>query len=195
MSTALLFPDRVSSVGTMDMGCIDYMKGNRAQLLTHNGHTTKEIVQGLLNLELEKPAFTSIMEVQEGLLRYMPWLKENKPLLNFLLSNYGSIDSRYVLKINLRAICSALDTDIFTFPFSLIEERPIMHDVEYVLPFKKTSFFLKPANSKWITYDDFKVIKSFFPLATIHTIQKTGHWMHIENPSDVAYAINQINDN
>jgi pimeloyl-ACP methyl ester carboxylesterase len=45
------------------------------------------------------------------------------------------------------------------------------------------TLFLRGDRSEYITPDDLAVIKRHFPLATVETIEKSGHWLHAENPT------------
>lgn len=44
------------------------------------------------------------------------------------------------------------------------------------------TLFLRGDKSEYINAEDFPAIKRHFPLATIETIDKSGHWLHAENP-------------
>ena len=45
------------------------------------------------------------------------------------------------------------------------------------------TLFLRGDRSEYITPNDLSVIKRHFPLATVETIDKAGHWLHAENPT------------
>lgn len=49
--------------------------------------------------------------------------------------------------------------------------------------YKGPTLFLRGERSEYITPDDISVIKRHFPLATVATIDKAGHWLHAENPT------------
>lgn len=68
---------------------------------------------------------------------------------------------------------------------SLTENNP---EVGQALPsfttFDGDVLFLRGANSKYITDEDFSLIHAHFEKATIETIANAGHWLHAENPVD-----------
>jgi pimeloyl-ACP methyl ester carboxylesterase len=50
--------------------------------------------------------------------------------------------------------------------------------------FEKEVLFLRGENSGYISSDDEALIEAHFPKAQIKSIQKAGHWLHAENPTD-----------
>ena len=67
---------------------------------------------------------------------------------------------------------------------SLTENNP---EVGEALPpfmiFDKETLFLKGEMSNYITVDEEPIIEAHFPKATIVKINKSGHWLHAENPA------------
>ena len=49
--------------------------------------------------------------------------------------------------------------------------------------YKGPTLFLRGDRSEYIIQDDLTDIKRHFPMATIETIEKAGHWLHAENPN------------
>lgn len=48
--------------------------------------------------------------------------------------------------------------------------------------FHGPTLFLKGDRSEYVSVDDYAEIKRHFPLASVGTIEKEGHWLHAENP-------------
>ncbi|MEE9363038.1 MAG: alpha/beta fold hydrolase [Cellulophaga sp.] len=72
----------------------------------------------------------------------------------------------------------------FRFNIAVLSHK--MEEIGISLPplstYKKPTLFLKGGNSNYINQKDTEQIKQHFPLATIQTIEKAGHWLHAENP-------------
>lgn len=49
--------------------------------------------------------------------------------------------------------------------------------------FDKPTLFLKGEESDYILEEDLELINSHFPLAHLEIIERAGHWLHSENPS------------
>lgn len=76
----------------------------------------------------------------------------------------------------------------FTIPIELIKNcLPEIGDFPYEskdgVVFEKPTTVIKAINSPFLSYDDFPLIKEFFPNSELHTSQ-TGHFMYMEKPDD-----------
>jgi pimeloyl-ACP methyl ester carboxylesterase len=49
-------------------------------------------------------------------------------------------------------------------------------------PFENPTLFIKGGQSNYILPEEFEDYKTYFPNATLETIEKAGHWVHAEQP-------------
>jgi pimeloyl-ACP methyl ester carboxylesterase len=49
--------------------------------------------------------------------------------------------------------------------------------------FTQPTLFIREVIPNHILDTDFSIIEHHFPMATIETIPKVGHWLHAENPT------------
>lgn len=88
----------------------------------------------------------------------------------FLLKNlFWAEKDRLDFRFNLNVLESKLE--------AVGEELP----QEFI--FDKPSLFMRGDLSDYILEDDLELIHSHFPLAQLETIERAGHWLHSENPS------------
>ena len=50
--------------------------------------------------------------------------------------------------------------------------------------YSKETLFLKGDKSEYILTGDEKLIRQYFPKATIMEVSNSGHWLHAENPKE-----------
>ena len=122
------------------------------------------IINALNDLNLEQ--YTSRTEVDEALAKNIT----NFGIRQFLLKNlYWETKDKMGFRFNLEVLSQKMEeigennigpTDIFHGP----------------------TLFLRGDRSEYIVPEDFPEIKRHFPRAKIETIEKTGHWLHAENP-------------
>ena len=72
----------------------------------------------------------------------------------------------------------------FRFNFEVLKDRmeEIGENISGSAVYDGPALFLRGDRSEYIQPNDFAEIKRHFPKATIETIDKTGHWLHAENP-------------
>lgn len=72
----------------------------------------------------------------------------------------------------------------FRFNLEVLSEKmeEIGKAIGLDLHFNGPTLFLKGGRSRYITESDYPEIKRHFPLATVETIENSGHWLHAENP-------------
>ncbi|TKD66690.1 alpha/beta fold hydrolase [Flavobacterium sp. ASW18X] len=84
----------------------------------------------------------------------------------------------------------------FRFNFKVLQDRmeEIGENINSTDSFDGASLFLRGSKSEYILPNDYAVIKTHFPKATIKTVDNAGHWLHAENPKDFFnYAIEFLN--
>lgn len=92
--------------------------------------------------------------------------------------------------INFLLLNLVKSKDTFTFKNLNIEEItaawPILKKTwkRNFLPWDGLTLFLKGENSDYINKSDEVEITKYFPNSEIEIIEKSGHWPHIENPTD-----------
>lgn len=97
----------------------------------------------------------------------------DKSLRLFLLQNLVQEGDAYQWRVNLDSIRKSLvDIDGFPAPISVKSHRV-------------KSLFLGGGESAFIRPHHHPIIKKYFPLAQIHSIDGAGHWLHIDKPDTV----------
>ena len=97
---------------------------------------------------------------------------KDENLSMFLMKNLSrNSDGGYEWKMNLEGIYRNYDN--------------ILKAVESTNRFNKPCIFIKGEKSDYIKEEDETLIKSFFPSASITTIENAGHWVHAEKPNEL----------
>lgn len=124
----------------------------------------QDIINGLkaINLDFIK----SRTEADKQLSRYLP----NLSIRQFLLKNLywkekGVLDFRF----NLGVLSEKMEE--------------VGENIGSTDSYNGPTLFLRGDKSEYINAEDFPAIKRHFPLATIETVDKAGHWLHAENPA------------
>jgi len=132
------------------------------------------LVSVMKNLPLEK--FSTFRELSQHI---KDITAEEK---NIILKNLRKENNKFVWKINVNAIMknmpeimSGLDPDDFI-------------NTKIGIP----AMFLKASDSNYINKSDIKLIHFIFSNSQIITIQNAGHWLHFEQPEDVARQISNF---
>lgn len=84
----------------------------------------------------------------------------------------------------------------FRFNFEVLQNRmeEIGENINSMDSFNGATLFLRGSKSEYILPNDYAVIKTHFPNATIETVANAGHWLHAENPKDFFnYVIEFLN--
>ncbi|MCG2460598.1 alpha/beta fold hydrolase [Flavobacteriaceae bacterium F89] len=122
------------------------------------------IINALNDLTLEK--YTSRTEVDEALAKNLT----DVGIRQFLLKNlYWETKNKLGFRFNLQVLSQKMEE---------IGENIGATDV-----FPGPTLFLRGDRSEYIVPEDYPNIRRHFPLAKIETIDKAGHWLHAENPS------------
>jgi len=83
-------------------------------------------------------------------------------------------DGRFRWKVNLKGIYQNYDQ-----LGGVVMERP----------FEKPTIFFRGENSDFITEEDSKLIRQWYPKAEIETIEGAGHWIHIDAPEKLTQKV------
>lgn len=130
----------------------------------------QEIINSLKSIDFK--VVKSRKQAEEILSRTI----KEEGVLQFLLKNlYWKVPGELSYRFNL----SAIEKNI----------KNIYAEVVFKKNVEIPTLFIKGANSNYITKEDFESIKSNFLNVQIDTIEKAGHWVHAENPSDFNQSV------
>lgn len=132
--------------------------------------------------------------------------KEYAPHHHIILKALNSVDfsihnsrklvdeqlSKHISEINIRNFLTKSlywkEKGKLAFRFNVKSLTENNNEVGKALPksskFEGQVLFLKGENSKYITENDYNLIKNHFPNSEIKIISNSGHWLHAENPND-----------
>lgn len=114
-------------------------------------------------------------EVEEVLGQYIP----QKSVVSFLTKNlYWTKDKKLDWKFNLHAL---------TKNYNQFVGNAIKFGV-----FEGETLFIAGEKSNYILPQDYFLMKQQFPNYKLVTISNAGHWVHAENPTDLANAIKEF---
>lgn len=106
--------------------------------------------------------------------------KEADQLLQDKIESYG------VRQFILKNLSINKETQNYEWKMNL----PVIHAAyqevlgkgNWSTPFENSTLFIKGAQSKYILPEEMKEYKTYFPNATLATVEKAGHWVHAEQP-------------
>lgn len=170
ISFALKFPERLNGLLIADISpFINEISG----LKIYDQH--KSILKAILSLDLSK--ISSRAEAEAELTKII----ENEKIKGFILKNLQrNSGNDFIWKINSRAILDNLDRimDGIDRSTSPISGFPVI--------------FLKGAESEYINASDYPDILRVFPSAEIKVIENAGHWLHADQPAEVAASLKML---
>src|SRR5690606_25545319 len=124
----------------------------------------QDIINGLNAIDIKN--ITSRSDADEQLSKYI----KNVGVRQFLLKNlYWEEKGVLGFRFNLKVLSEKMEE--------------IGENIGSTDTYKGPTLFLRGDRSEYITQEDFPAIKRHFPLATIENIEKAGHWLHAENPT------------
>ena len=107
-------------------------------------------------------------------------LEENIPdasLRPFLLQNLVQEEGNYFWRINLQSIRKSL-LEISGFPAPVTIES-----------YQGPVLFLYGSNSDYVQPHHHPIIKKYFAKSLLHSVDRAGHWLHIDQPEKVLEKI------
>lgn len=122
------------------------------------------IFEALFSLDLDQ--LTSRKEADELLQAKI----ESYGIRQFILKNLSinKKTQRYEWKMNLPVIHAAY--------------QAVLGKGDWSAPFENPTLFIKGAQSEYILPEELDDYKTYFPNATLEIVEKTGHWVHAEQP-------------
>ncbi|WP_046743876.1 alpha/beta fold hydrolase [Kordia zhangzhouensis] len=125
----------------------------------------EQILKGLAAIEAK--TLTSRSDAEDIMEKYVPDFGTRQ----FLLKNLYWLENKTLgLRVNLK---------VLTENVSEIGEA-LLGNTTYT----KEVLFLKGDKSEYILTGDEKLIRQFFPKASIQEVSNSGHWLHAENPKE-----------
>ena len=124
----------------------------------------QDIINGLNALDIRN--ISSRNDADEQLSKYI----KNVGIRQFLLKNlYWEEKGVLGFRFNLQVLSEKMEE--------------IGENIGSTDTYKGPTLFLRGDRSEYITPNDLSLIKRHFPLATVETVDKAGHWLHAENPT------------
>lgn len=132
-------------------------------------HSNKELIEAMCSLDLLS------VKSRDDADKFLSEKITDKTIRLFLLKNlYRKDDMSFGWRINLDSIYKNIKT---------IEGN------ENNSVYNNPTLFLQGSESKYITENDYPLIKKLFPNSLIIKIEKAGHWIHADKPENVFTAI------
>ena len=159
MLFALNHPHRVTGLVVVDIAPVSYL------------HRFDTIFEALREVNLDRLSRRS--EADDVLAA----LLEPHGLRQYLLQSLFRDDGRWQWRMNLDALCHAID-DITAFPVS-----------SALTAYPGSTLFVYGSESDYLTKQHYKRIMMLFPHARLRTISGAGHWVYSEQPEAFASAL------
>lgn len=159
MQTALRFPEVVDRLIVVDMAPRSYPPSHQP------------IIEALQNIDPSE--YSDRSAIDDALAEDIPAFG----IRQFLLKNlaYDTDTETYRWKMNLPVIAENYDR--------------VIDAVTVEKPFDKPAVFIRGANSSYVQDDDMDQILELFPQAELVTIENAGHWVHADQPKELADAV------
>jgi esterase len=153
MQFAFDYPERVDKLIVADI----------SPLPSSHGEMHKKIIGKLLDLDLKQ------FKSRQDALWAMGSIIANDRLRMFLQKNlYWKDRASLGWRVNLEAIRDNMPE--------------VFRGLESVQPYEKPVLFLRGGESDYVKDEHISVIRSFFPQASVRTIEGASHWLHAEKP-------------
>jgi esterase len=174
----------------------EYCQANNLDKVTILGHSMggktamlfatsyPEIVEKLIIADIGPKFYPQHHQtILEGLNAINFSLKPTRNQVEEILSNYiTDFGTRQFLLKNLYW----QEPGQLAFRFNLSVFNVKIEEIGKSLPenavFSAATLFIRGGNSNYILDGDFEKISKHFPISSIETIPKVGHWLHAENP-------------
>lgn len=123
-----------------------------------------QIIEGLKSIDLNE--ITSRSGAREQLSKYI----DNQSIRQFLLKNLYWIEKG---KLGWRINLEVLERELPVITQGLPKGESLVD-----------TLFIAGGQSNYIVEEDYDQIRSYFPLADFHVIERAGHWIHAEAPEE-----------
>jgi len=159
MTSSLRNPGLVSALIVLDIAPVRYL------------HQIDVLIDAMNTVDM------ATIESRSDVERQLALTIGDSELRQYLLQNLVRNDHGYYWRANLASIRSNMDC-ISGFP-------EVLSGKEYPGP----ALFLAGINSDFINYKIEPAIHHYFPAAIIEYIENAGHWLHVDQPGNVAKKI------
>ena len=156
MTFALTQPQRLDQLIVLDIAPVAY------------DHSHAPILEALQNTDLSE--FTSRSEVEQALSQKI----SDKSTRLFIMLSLTGRAGEFAWRLNVDALLANLPA-ISGFPNHVSEGTP----------FAKECLFVKGGQSEYVNQRHYESIYQLFPSAIISTVERAGHWLHIEQQQAV----------
>lgn len=123
-----------------------------------------QIIEGLKSIDLNE--INSRSGAREQLSKYI----DNQAIRQFLLKNLYWVEKG---KLGWRINLEVLERELPVITQGLPEVEALVE-----------TLFIAGGQSNYIMEEDYDQIRSYFPLADFHVIERAGHWIHAEAPEE-----------
>jgi esterase len=131
------------------------------------GH--ESIMEALRSIPLDE--IVQRQEAEEMLLRHIP----DRGVVLFLLKNLARTKDGFRWKMNLEAIHRHYSR--------------IVGAIECAHTYPHPTMFVRGGRSRYIADEDWPAILPLFPAASLHTVERAGHWIHADDPAAMSALV------
>jgi len=159
MVLALKYGEFIDKLVIVDIAPVDY------------GHSYISLTESMLRLDLGHLANRTAADAA------LAQSIQDTPTRQFLLQNLISVDKKLEWRIHLASIQQNMDK-LTRFPTELLDSL-----------FDQATLFVHGSESDYVTPHHHPRINKLFPNNRIVTIEKAGHWVHIQRPDELLKEI------
>jgi esterase len=132
-----------------------------------------EIIEAMMAVD-----FNTVNTRKEVVLIISDKIRSKKIRLFILKNLYRVGQNRLAWRLNISAIYSNFE--------AVGEPIDAQHE------FDKPCLFVRGGDSGYVTDEDFKLIRKFFPKSILKTIQGASHWLHAEKPDELCHELSDF---
>jgi esterase len=163
MNFALSFPEKVNKLIVVDIAPVIYQ------------HKFDDVLAGIHHVPLDS------ISTRKEADNYMAEKIDVQSLRQFLLQNLvGSSSDGFAWRVNLPSIEKNMP-NIMGFP-EVVEKQA----------YEGATLVINGAQSTYVAPRHKPIVASLFPKASFQTIAKSGHWPHIESPTEFMSILNKF---
>ncbi|HUX94362.1 MAG TPA: alpha/beta fold hydrolase [Bacteroidales bacterium] len=176
MAFAVNWPERISGLLIADISPFVNEPDGKAAFLQH-----KTILEAMYNLNLTKISTRTDADAE------LKGKINSEKIRGFILKNLQrSTGNRFVWKLNVPSLLNNLKSimegiELKNIPDEQVTGFPVI--------------FLKGSESDYINIEDYPYILKIFPAAEIIEIREAGHWLHADQPEEVAKNLLRLSGN
>ncbi len=176
MAFALKWPEKLNGLLIADISPFTSEITGRSAYLRH-----RSVISAMLSLDLT--VIKTRAEAESKLMKKI----DSEKIRSFVLKNLQrSHKNTFSWKINVSSLLNNLER--------------IMEGIDrsQIINYRITGFpviFLKGSDSDYINPEDYTDIQKIFPAAEIVEIHEAGHWLHADQPENIAINLRRLSNN